>query len=155
MRILSFCTRRIHAVEESDTVSEWNSHMIPRNESDDVQIWQVFRRNLLSSVFPTSVTVLVDYRHSRINRRYSDRVSCCSCKGIGRKRMMCAHEKTVLKLTSTETQELSEVTNVESGLGNEYWDTVMHDELTEIPMENLPVGADTQYRSRKSRNIFA
>ena len=74
MRALSFSFRGVEALSVPEDALKWSTLSLSRNEKYDVQIWQVFRRKFLSSAYPTSGTVLFDFRFSRIEKRFLERV---------------------------------------------------------------------------------
>ena len=60
----------------------------------NVGMLQVIWREELSSVFPTSSTVILGSRPSIIQKRISDRIACLLFPGRAGHRIICAHEIT-------------------------------------------------------------
>lgn len=73
-------------------LTEWETMPLPTRDNDDVRLVHVFSRADFSSVFPTSCTVALDCRPSRIQKRLADRLCCLLCARRAGNRKMCAHE---------------------------------------------------------------
>ena len=93
MRIFSFLGRVPLCSLSNWQEDVWEYLRVPReNYNDDVRVVHTYRRKEISSLFPTSTSVVLDKRQSRVRKRIAERLSCLLCKGITGKRMMWSHE---------------------------------------------------------------
>ena len=71
----------------------WEYLSISReNYNDDLRVVHTYCPMEISSLFPTSTSVVLDNRQSRVRKRIAESLSCLLCKGRAVKRIMCLHE---------------------------------------------------------------
>ena len=126
MRIFSFLGRVPLCSLSNWQEDVWEYLRVPReNYNDDVRVVHTYRRKEISSLFPTSTSVVLYNRQSRVRKRMAERLSCLLCKGRAGKRMMCSHE--IAAKIFLEGEDLSHG-NIQIGRVNNadsFWDGVM------------------------------
>lgn len=164
MRLYSFRSRGVLAKEQMAPVSNWEIIEIPNKPNDNVRTFHVFKRAELSSIFPTSSTVILDTRASKSRKPISQRLFCVLCPGKASRRMLCVHESQAEKsISDNGIRHTSSVSDGEKEV-EPYWDAVLNDSETDIgdaavalvvSSENDGNASKHFYESRKSRNVFA
>jgi len=123
LRITSMASRRIgvcserninsaDGIHENGASDDWNVEAVKVDGGEDVQIWNVFDRSNLSSLFRTSAIVFYDLKPSRGRQSQRDRVWCTICPYTSTHRMLCVHETKVKQaLANSELDGATEGAN--------------------------------------------
>ena len=141
MRMTSFSMRGVLPVADDYTIDGWSCFLVPSIGVDDVVLYNVFKRNELSSLFLTSSTVLFDQWISKVNFSIGKRLSWVLCPRKSTKCTRCTHENIVSKLITDRKLTINTSPPVKIGTtpGTYDWDTVMltieHKE-SNYPVEN-------------------
>lgn len=97
LKIYSMMARPVWLSSDIRSAKEWSCFKVPRKENEDVSVYQVFRRQYLSSTIRSSASVIVDNKKNRLRMPYRYRVKCTSCAGAAGNRGLCVHESTCLE----------------------------------------------------------
>ncbi len=84
------------------------------SEYETAIIEYIFRRQNLLPIVPTSASVLLDCRKSRLKQKFAYRMSCGLRPKSGAKRMFCVYKMSVLDiLLRNESENSSEFESVD------------------------------------------
>lgn len=132
MRIMALSVQDIHPAETGGSDS-WEGVRYPGFPKDTVELWHVFNRGKVSSMFQTSATVLLDIRAARLSKRLKERIQCTVCPGVAKNRMLCIHETMALGIMAIQNNENdSEVAETRTHRDEDYWSTVLGEEDSEL-----------------------
>lgn len=156
MLVNSLEHRKIVPVDKDYVLEECSSYSLPRMVQRDVQVWLAFRRNMLSSIFRTSATVLEDIRIAKIRKRTKDKLMCCVCEDILTNHRMCIHETQVAKLIDNQNpsedddeQAPAEIENIDVEKRIESYELINGDDGVSDRFIQM-----VSYQSVKRRMIF-
>jgi len=130
MRLASIMSRKVHPLYRVGGHNDWEVMKYPWEDGDDATLYHVYQRASLSSVFRTSVCVLVDDRRNRRSMNIKFRVRCLSCRAFAENRGLCCHEKALINNLQAARETIAEGNehdNVTSESGEVHLDTASVD----------------------------